>query len=454
MSVVLQFKRCIIPALLLSLTACSLTPVKQAGNLENLETPAAWDQALGEGVSLDSLTDLIADAQLQGLLQEAMQANPDLRQTALRLRESGFSLTAQNASRIPEVSASGKGERSGSDEVDARSTYSAGLNLSWELDIWGRLSDQSDAAQSDYAAAEEDLNAAKASLAAQVMQTWIALSADQSRLDIQKARLDSLQLTEATILERFQNGLGDLADLDAARLSTANAKAQLEQLSQTFHDRQRTLNVLLGRLPQTPNQTTEILPEVTLPQADTPMQVIGARPDLKAAYRRILAEDARASAAYKNLLPGFSLSASLSDSGERVSDLFQQSPAWSLLGSMTAPLFNGGKIKANADAQASVAERAWWNYRETLLNALNEVESALESERRLSAQQTHYQSAREHAESSLNHYQELYSQGLADITDLLQAQRSLFDAQNQLLETRRDRMSNRITLGLALGLTL
>ncbi|WP_158304974.1 TolC family protein [Hahella chejuensis] len=454
MSVVLHFKRCIIPVLLLSLTACSLAPAKQAGELENMEAPAAWEHALGEGVALESLTDLIADGQLQSLLQEAMQANPDLRQTALRLRESGLTLKAQNASQLPEVSASAKGERSGSEEAGSHNAYTAGLNLSWELDIWGRLSDQSDAAGEDYIAVEEDLNAAKASLAAQVMQTWIALSADQSRLDIQQARIDSLQLTETTILERFQSGLGDLADLDAARLSTANAKAQLEQLQQTFHDRLRTLNVLLGRLPQAEILTAEILPDVALPHANTPLQVIGARPDLKAAYRRIRAEDARTNAAYKNLLPGFSLSASLSDSGERVSDLFRQSPAWSLLGSMTAPLFNGGKIKANADTQASVAERAWWSYRETLLNALNEVESGLESERRLSAQQVHYQSAREHAESSLNHYQELYSQGLADITDLLQAQRSLFDAQTQLLETRRDHMSNRITLGLALGLTL
>ena len=149
------------------------------------------------------------------------------------------------------------------------------------------------------------------------------------------------------------------------------------------------------------------------PLADLPNQDLSRRPDLQSAYYNIYAEQYRASAAYKALLPSINLSAQLTG------DALFNSPAWTLLGQLTAPLFEGGKLRAQADIATLTAEKAYWSYKETLLTAVNEVNNALGQEQSLSRQQNHIHDALTSANRSFANYQTKYRQGLVNIIDLL-----------------------------------
>ncbi|WP_315984081.1 TolC family protein [Aliamphritea spongicola] len=164
------------------------------------------------------------------------------------------------------------------------------------------------------------------------------------------------------------------------------------------------------------------------------------------------AADAQASATHKQLLPSFNLTASLSNSAGNLGDLLSGSTAWSLLGQLTAPLFNAGRLKADAEIADLQAERSYLSYQQALLNAVNEVETALGQETSLAEQQTQLQAAVKHSEASLEHYQARYRNGLNDVLDLLTAQQNAFNNRIRLLEIQQARLTNRITLGLALGM--
>jgi outer membrane protein TolC len=142
----------------------------------------------------------------------------------------------------------------------------------------------------------------------------------------------------------------------------------------------------------------------------------------------------------------------LSGSGGEISDALFASPVWSLLGQLTQPLFDGGRLRAEAEIADLGAEQKYWAYRETLLNAVSEVENALSLEKSLEAQQQYIQQALDSAERSQQMYTRKYRQGLSTFLELLQIQEEAFDLESELTQLTYQRLSNRITLGLALGL--
>ena len=127
-------------------------------------------------------------------------------------------------------------------------------------------------------------------------------------------------------------------------------------------------------------------------------------------------------------------------------------PLWSVLGSISAPLFQGGKLKSNAEIAELTTEQSYWAYQETLLNAVNEVENSIGQESALALQQEHLNEALSSAKRSIASYEEKYRKGLVDIFDLLTVQQQTYDAEAQLTNTTYQRLLNRIELGLALGL--
>jgi outer membrane protein TolC len=191
---------------------------------------------------------------------------------------------------------------------------------------------------------------------------------------------------------------------------------------------------------------------VITPLVEIPPQDLARRPDLQQAYAEILAAEHQTKAAYKALLPSLSLQAGLSGSGEALHDALFASPVWGLLGQLTQPLFHGGRLKAEAEKTALTAEQKYWAYRETLLNAVIEVENALSLEKSLQKRQHHIQTAYESARISQQLYMQQYRQGLTTFLDLLTIQKQSFDLEAELTQVTYQRLSNRITLGLALGL--
>jgi NodT family efflux transporter outer membrane factor (OMF) lipoprotein len=441
----------IVGLLALALSACgSFTPKPTKRHVQAV--PSQWQAPLPQNrMKLsDQLLDLIKQPQLAQLVQQTLTANYDLRQTALRLREQHLLLRQTNAARKPELNLNLNSQRSKNVVVSNEHTLS--LDMSWEIDVWGRLADASQAASAQTRALALDYQAAANSLAARVIQRWIDISLRDQIIQAERQWLESLKNTEEVITERYRSGLGNLADLEKARAETAQIRARLAGRLQAQRDAYRQLALLQGKTAETQLPEPADLPEINNPPVQLPAEMIANRPDLLAAYQQIVMADALAAVAHKQLLPGFSLSASLSQARPKLTDLLSGSAAWQLLGRLTAPLFNGGRLKAEAQIADLQAERRYLAYQQTLLNALNEVEAALGQEATLAEQQQHLQTAVQHSDASLKHYEARYRDGLNDILEMLTAKQNLFNARIQLLQTQQARLTNRITLGLALGM--
>ncbi|WP_250132524.1 TolC family protein, partial [Vibrio crassostreae] len=281
-------------------------------------------------------------------------------------------------------------------------------------------------------------------------------SLKQQLVDIESQRLVILENNEELVLERYRAGLGSLEDLDNAKTSSASTQATLADYREQLAQSRRELVLLTG---QWSGESDELslaelgsFPTIINPLDNMPTQDLAGRPDLQAAFFNIEAETLRADAAYKAMLPSISLSASLTDMADSPSEALLTGPLWSALGQVSAPLFQGGKLKAQAEIADLTTETSYWAYQETLLNAVNEVENAMGQESSLTLQQQHLTNALVSAQRSFTSYEEKYRQGLVDIFDLLTVQQQTYDLEAQLTQTIYNRLVNRIDLGLALGL--
>lgn len=405
-------------------------------------------KALAEARPATSLTDLMAVPKLHDLVMDGLRASPDLQQTLLTLRIRRQQLRETNAARLPTLDAGLQGNK----QEESDPTYTGDVTISWELDLWNRLGNLTSAASKDVAQQLATYQSARDTLAAQIMQAWLALIADQHVIDIQQRRLHTLQQNEQFITDRYRNGIGTLDDLDTARTSTAAARATLAEYQEDLLEQQRQLNQLLGRHNKQLLSAANDYPKVLIPLSQFPQQTLARRPDLKAAYLAIEAADLRTRAAYKELLPSFNLQAGLTQTATTPRDALLTDPLWTLLGNLTAPLFQGGQLRAAAKEAELNTALAYQSYRQTLLTAVNEVDNALSTARTLQQRQHHIEQALASSRNSLQQYQQSYRNGLTDILELLSVQQNTFDLEAQLDNLIYQRLANRVQLGLALGL--
>lgn len=433
----------------LFLAACSSMP----GDHGYTAQAEAERQSIEQWSQLDGtadaayLDDLIDSQELDALIDEALSANPSLQQTLLSLNILQTQYRITRSGQLPALDA---GLSTGKEE-NSDTSYTGSVSVSWELDLWARISNEKSAVAKDIAEQAELYQSARDTLAAEVMQGWLQLINLQHSTKIEHQRVELLERNEQLISQRYRSGLGTLEDMDSARSSSASARATLVSTQESLLQQQRAMNVLLGRS-QGNTVIVSDYPDVLIPLAELPDQTLQRRPDLKAAFLATEAADFRTKAAYKEMLPTISLEATLSDTGSSPAEALLKDPVWSLLGQLTAPLFRGGELQASADAAELTTAQSYQAYRETLLNAVQEVENAIGQEVSLGKQQGHIEQALESAVRNLEQYQSKYRSGLATMLDLLEVQQQTFDLQSQLDELTYQRLSNRITLGLALGL--
>jgi len=410
------------------------------------KTPAA-------AITASKLTDLIDVSGIEHLsdfIDEALSHNPSLQQTLITLRQAQVAIKSAESQDNLNIDAS----LSGAKGEQSDTSFTGSLSVSWELDLWQKIADGVTAANLDAASARASYQSARDSLAASVIRSYIEVITQQNLLAIERQRLQVLENQEAIILTRYRTGLGDLDDLDTARTSSASTRATIAQYEYALAASKRTLAVLLGRQEQSlPELHSNVsYPDVLVPLTSVPDQDLARRPDLQAAYFTIKASEHNVDVAYKALLPSINLSAALTDTASSASDALFTNPLWSLLGQITAPLFQGGELRAQVDTAELNALTAWWQYKETLLNAVQETQDAIDNERTLTARIRFTAEAIDNAQRSVQSTSGDYRQGLADILDLLSVYNTRFDLQAQQVELRASQLQNRIDLGLALGL--
>ena len=458
-----------IPALagVLIATGCAPTLQRPERNF-TVEPPKAWTGAetLPESGTEGDWWVYFGDAGLDQAIQRAFEHNHDLRAAAERVEAARAQVRIAGAGELPGVDLSvnrGRERRNfvgfpipGNEGNILSTTYTSatlGLNLSWEADVWGRIKSGKLAAVADAQAREADLQAARLSLTGQVAKAWFAAIEANHQVALARATLHSYQTSADRVRARFESGLKPSLDLRLALTAVANAEAQLKQRLAERDGDIRQLQILLGQYPDGDHELAEDLPRVPsgVP-AGLPSELVHRRPDLAASERRLLAADARINEAKAELRPKFSLTSGTGTASNTLRDLLNNDVfVWNLIGGLTQPLFNNGRLKAGVKQNEAMAAEAAANYESLMLTAYQEVESALAAENFLAGQETALETATKQSQAARDLAEERYRLGLADIITLLSSQRTALESESQLLAVRRLRLENRVNLHLALG---
>lgn len=458
-------KRALPLALSAFLLSCASAPQVEYPDLD-LATPANWTASTPAGGIADDWWRDLGTTRLDSLITQALAQNYDLKGTATRLAQAQAQAKAAGAPLLPQLSGSGNGSKrkqnfvgfpipgSAGQVLSSTSTsYGVNLNLSWEVDLWGRLRAGTQAAIADAQAAEADWAGARLSLAAQTARAYFAAVEAGRQVELAHATVENYRVSTEQIQRRYRRGLRSSLDLRLGRSSLAAAQATLEQRRQQQDISLRQLELLLGRYPSASIVVGSELPAVNgAVPAGLPADLIARRPDLIAAERRLAAADRRLVRARRALLPSISLTTSTGRSSSALGDLLDGDfSVWNLVGNISQPFLQGGRLRAGVDQAAGAAEGALFGYAQSALRAYGEVETRLSAEGFLADQEQALATAATEATAARVLAEERYARGLSNLITLLESQRRAFDAQSRLLSIKRQRLDARVNLYLALG---
>jgi len=397
-----------------------------------------------------------ADARLRQLIELSLANNRDLRVAVLNIEQARAQYRITRADRVPTVSAAVTGNRQSVGEAQPiQSAYQAGLTVSnFELDLFGRVRNLSEAALAQYLATEEARKTAQISLVASVANSYLSLLADDELLALTeqtlKTREESLRLTRL----RFENGVSSNLDLQQSASLVETARATLAQLRRLRAQDANTLTLLVGQpipenLPAGATLATTELPDLP---AGLPSDLLTVRPDIRSAEQQLIAANANIGAARANYFPRISLTASAGSASTELSGLFKSgSFGWTFAPQAVLPIFDLGRVSAGVDVARVNRDIAVAQYESTIQTAFREVADALAGQATFS-EQLRAQRAVAAAEETRFKLSDLrYRSGAASYLDLLDAQRSLFQAQQSAVEANLARLQNQVTLYRVLG---
>ncbi len=434
--------------------SCMTTPEREReASLSPL--PSQWSVARQSQAPMqDHWLESFADPLLTRTVRTAITDNYDLRATAARIEAAHAQMHIAGAGRWPQLSLQTGYQRDdpGASEPES-GAFTALFDLSWELDVWGRIRAAQLSSAANVKAAEADWQAARLSLAARTAQNYIELAEAQAQVHVAEQSMRDRRTLVELLRGRFRRGLTPALDLRLALTDLANAEAQLAEQRTRVQNLSRDLEVLLGRYPDGRFAKAETLPLLPpmLP-AGIPSELLERRPDLNAAFDRLCGADKRLESARKALLPRFTLTGSGGASSAALTELVDpRAAAWNLALGMLQPIFTGGRLRGEIKLQQASVEEALNGYRNAALNAFREVEQTLAAEDRLREQESALREAVKQTDASRKLAVYSYQHGLIEILTLLDSYRSTLSAQSTHLAARRQLLNNRINLYLALG---
>ena len=405
------------------------------------------------------------DDGLSDAIELALARNLDLQAAAARLELAAADARAAAGALSPTLQASYSGSRrkqnfigfpipGSEDRVLSTIFTNHGISLDtvWEVDLWGRLRGSEQAALADLQRAGADLRGAQLSLAGQTAKTWFAIAEARQQVLLSESTVESFRESVELVRQRFEAGVRPALDLRLALLNLSNAQAQLAERRRQHDAARRQLDLLLARYASGEVATAE-LPGMPPPvPGGVPAELVARRPDLAAAERQVAASEARLRVARRDLLPGINLTGNTGTATNALLSLLNGDfGVWGLVTNLVAPLWQGGRLRANIDrAEAQVAE-VLANYVNTALTAYGEVETALAAEEYLADRVIYLETSVREARAAEQLADERYRTGLDTYITVLDSQRSAFQAEAELIAARRLRLENRVDLYLALG---
>jgi outer membrane protein, multidrug efflux system len=400
------------------------------------------------------------DPALNRLISAALTDSPDISAATARIRESRARRDAEFAGLFPRldggISSNSRSTDSNSSGRISGTSYSAGLDASWEVDLFGRRRSAVQAAAANVGAAEENLNSVHAALAAEIASTYTNLRANEARLVVLKQNVTTREQTAQLATWRQQAGEADSLESSQAQSSLESARAAIPSLEQAVSQSRNQLALLAGRepgafdvmltggkgIPSPPNSLAIGIPADTLRQ----------RPDVRVAGYQVLAAAANTRVAEAARYPSLDLSGSLGLNTINARDFLDpETTAANLATNLTSPIFDAGRIRAGIEAADAVEEQAIDAYRSTVLTALAETENALIACRRSAERLATLEKATQLARTSDQLARQRYEAGEIDFLAVLDSQRTLLNLEDSLLTTRTDRTIAYIRLYQALG---
>jgi multidrug efflux system outer membrane protein len=444
------------------LAACSMAP-----SYERPVAPVAqgWKAAGAGEYNAAELgwREYFAEERLQRLITLALENNRDLRVATANIDKARAQYQVQRAAQLPAINATG-GESAtrtpaqlsttGQDRVSRQ--YSAGIGMaSWELDFFGRIQSLKDQALAQYLATEEARNSTQISLIAELANAWLTLAADRERQKFSQATLDAQRNTLNLAQRRFDVGTSSGLDLAQARAALEAARVDVARYAALVEQDFNAVTLLTGgevpaellplALPERVTQAAEL-------PAGLPAETLLKRPDVRAAEQQLIAANANIGAARAAFFPRISLTASTGFASPSLEGLLSgDNRTWSFAPQISIPIFAGGANIANLDAAKASQRAQLATYEKTLQSAFRDVADALAQRATIGEQLEAQQALSQAYSDALRLTQARYDKGVSNYVLVLDAQRSDYSAQQNLITTRLAREQNRVELYKQLG---
>lgn len=431
----------------LVLTACTSLPKRDGATGPIPDAFVYADDTMNAAALDQAWWKHFGDPTLSALIEQALQANKDVEAGLAALRASRASLRIANASLYPQLSA-GASANSNSDNGFDDVSGSARGTASYQLDLFGQNSANRSAAASSYEAQYYNQRALELTISSDVAFNYFSVLALRHRLEVAQSNLDISERIFEIVKARYEAGSVSRFDLKSQEAAVANARARLPQIEQQLVSTETALAILLGQASQDFSAPKGALMEMVPPDIDPglPSDLLLRRPDLLGAEAALRAADADIAAARAAFFPSIDLSA-----GVNAGLTGGTSVLGTLAGSLSAPIFSGGRLEGQLDSAKARADQQLAQYQQATLNALRDVDvslSALSTAEKREAELFIAQSA---SDESLQLAELRYKTGADDLTSLLNAQSTAFNAADSLYQGRLDRLSAAIDLFVALG---
>ena len=442
---------------ILLVAGCSVRQPSDPVMPPSVEVPNTWvSQPEGKARNLAAgwLADF-EDPRLEAIVAEALENNQDLQAAAAKLEVARQAAVKAGARLYPFISAGAGGSSEGGYEGgDATTTSGVSLDVAWEVDLWGGIRAGKAAGLADYESAESQYAFARLSLAAQTAKAWFLAVENKMQVGLAEQNIELFERNLSLAQARYNAGMTSELDIHLARFQLANGEEFLRQIRASYKQAVRSLEVLLGRYPDAEMALATELAVVPPPvAAGIPAEILEQRPDLVAAERRVAAAFYTIQVAQAARLPSLALTGSAGTASSDLRDAIgAPDPFWSLAAGLFAPIFAGGELKANVEIATFQQKAALHLYVQTVLQAFNEVETALSNEQYLREAERYQEIAVHEIASGLRQALIQYDVGLIDFTNILLIQQNSVAVERQMLDLRNRRLANRINLYLSLGI--
>jgi multidrug efflux system outer membrane protein len=452
-------------ALFLAALLINVVPINIAAQVKTPDTFRG-----SEGLDQNSIGDLkwfevFKDEQLQQLVRTAMVQNYDLRLAGARINAARANLGLARSDQFPQFEASAdlttnrnsnNGQLAGSGQGGERRSFgSVLLNLlTFEIDVWGRLRNQTKAARAELRATEEDRKAVMTTVVGDVAADYFNLLELDSQLDIARRTLATRENSLRLIQARQQGGLATMLDVRQAEELVYQASQTIPDTERAMQQTENQISLLLGNNPGPITRGTPLAQQQELPAvpAGLPSALLERRPDIRSAQENLLAQGALVSAAKAAYFPRISLTGLFGFQSNQLSSLFTgPSRAWSFVPQLTQPIFTGGRLKSNVKFARAQQEFALVAYQQTIQNAFREVSDALIQYRKVKEIRTQQELLVKTLQDRSRLAYLRYEGGVDTLLNALDADRDLFEAELNLTQTKRDELISVVQLYKALG---